>query len=511
MLLGVLYFLLFSFFLYKNKAFNDAFVSRKQLVLLFALKSAGLIFYILVFAVDSSKNLFNSDTQSIMHDANIIYSALKQNPLDYLRILFGFHSELYSDNLYQSYFSLMDKWTVIGNNDFLLNDSRGVTRMNAFLMLFTFGKYEAQAVFMVFLTFIGEWLMYKSFKEYFKNKEFLLLLILLFIPSVYFWTSGVLKEAIVVFLLGAFIYSTFKLFLKKERKAKYILSFLVSTFLFIFIKPYVLLLVVFPVLIFIVVQSKSLSKPGLIYSAVLVLVVSSGMLISKFALKKDIVSVIVQRQNDFVSTGYGGVFFYKGEQYVRLDYSDLEKIKLVDEKEKLYTIKPHVNYMYWNYPNFKDTIYVKDNMDTLTSYPLINITVPSNSAITKKRLSNSFGSVVKMMPEALFNAFFKPFFVNDRNKFETFASMENVLLFLFISLCLWSSDRKNINWNLFFCLLSIVLISYLLIGLTTTISGAIVRYKVPFLPFLWMIPLLFLREDVLKRIPFIGSKEIKKQ
>ncbi|MBK6836635.1 MAG: hypothetical protein IPG89_21220 [Bacteroidetes bacterium] len=219
-------------------------------------------------------------------------------------------------------------------------------------------------------------------------------------------------------------------------------------------------------------------------------------------MKKDIVSIIVQRQNDFVSTGYGGVFFYKGEQYVRLDYADIEKIKLVDEKEKLYTIKPHVNYMYWQYPNFKDTIYVKDNKDTLTAYPLINITVPSNSAITKTRLSNSISSVVKMIPEALINTFCKPFFINDGNKFETFASIENVLLLLFFILAFFYSDFKSINWNLFFCLISIVFISYLLIGLTTTISGAIVRYKVPFLPFLWMIPLLFLREEVLKKIPF---------
>jgi len=263
LVLAFLYFFLFSFILYKNKAFNDAFVSHKQLVFLFALKSIGLVFYILVFAVDSSKNLFNSDTQSIMHDANIIYSALKQNPIDYFKILFGLHSELQTAALYKSYFSLMDKWTVIGNNDFLLNDSRGVTRMNAFLMLFTFGKYEAQAMFMVLLSFIGEWLLYRSFKAYFKGKEFLLLLILLFIPSVYFWTSGVLKESIVVFLLGTFVYSAFKLLLKKERKLKYILIFIVSVFLFVFIKPYVLLIVVFPVLIFIVVQEQTLSKVGI--------------------------------------------------------------------------------------------------------------------------------------------------------------------------------------------------------------------------------------------------------
>jgi len=504
--LALIYFLLFSIVLFKNKVFEDAFISRKQLVFLFSLKCLGVVFYILVFAVDSSKNLFNSDTQSIMHDANIIYGSLKQNPLDYIRMLFGFHGEMQSEALYKNYFSLMDKWTVIGNNDFLLNDSRGVTRINAFLMLFTFGKCEAQAMFMVIISFIGQWLLFKSFREYFKNKEFFLLLILLFIPSVYFWTSGVLKEAIVVFLLGAFIYSTLKLFLKKERKLKYLFLFVISVFLFVFIKPYVLLIILFPIIVFIFLHKKPSSKPGLLYAGILTLVVSSGMMISKFALKKDIISIIVQRQNDFVSTGYGGIFFYKGEQYVRLDYQDVENIKLIDEKQELYTIKPHVNYMYWQYPNFNDTIYVKDNMDTLTSYPLINITVPSNSAITKTRLNNSFASVVKMAPEALFNVFCKPFFFGNKNKFEIFASIENALLLVFFILAFFYSDLKSVNWNLFFCLLSIVLMSYLLIGLTTTISGAIVRYKVPFLPFLWMIALLFLKEKTVEKINLVFNK-----
>lgn len=504
MLLAFLYFLVFSFILFKSKTFEDTLISRKSLLILFFLKAIGLIFYILIFAVDTSKNLFNSDTQSIMQDAAILYNSVWQEPIDFFRMLFGFHSELNSDELYQKYFSLMDKWTVIGNNDFLLNDSRGVTRMNAFLMLFTFGKYEAQALFMVFISFVGEWLMYKSFKEYFKGKGILLLLILLFIPSVYFWTSGVLKEAIVVFLLGTTIYASFRLFLKKKLKVVYVLLLLVSIFLFIFIKPYVLLIILFPLIIFILLQHYSLSKQGLVYVFVLAIVLISGALVSKYSFKKDIVHVIVQRQNDFISTGYGGIFFYRGEQYVRLDYKDYKNITLIDEKQKLYTIKPHVSYMYWIYPDLRDTIFVKDNMDTLTTYPLINITVPSNSIVLNKRMDYTFKSVLTMIPVALVNTFCKPFFIGDRNKFEMFASIENLLLLVFLLLCFWFADWKSINWNLFFFLLSVVLLSYLLIGLTTTISGAIVRYKVPFLPFLWMIPLMFLRESVLSKIPILN-------
>ena len=105
--------------------------------------------------------------------------------------------------------------------------------------------------------------------------------------------------------------------------------------------------------------------------------------------------------------------------------------------------------------------------------------------------------------------FVNHFFFGNKNKFEIFASIENVLLLLIFIVAFFNSDFKSVNWNLFFCLLSIVFMSYLLIGLTTTISGAIVRYKVPFLPFLWMIALLFLEEKTLKKINFVFNKKHK--
>lgn len=486
----------------KHDFFNDSSINRKHLIALFFLKCVSCFFYVWVFAVDTSKNLFNSDTQSIMHDASILYGSLSNNFSDYFKMLFGFYNEADSILLNQHYFSLMDKWNVVGNNEFLLNDNRAVTRVNAFIMLFSFGKYEVHALVMTFISFVGQWLLFKSFKQYFKNKELTLIIVLLFIPSFYFWTGAVLKEAIVVFLLGVFVYSFFKLFLQTNRNWKYLAVLFFSIVMFLFVKPYVLAIVLPALVIYAFLYKRTIRFKGMFYLVALSLIITSGILISKYVFKKDIVSVIVTRQNDFVSSGYGGVFFYKNEQYVRIDYGDLDKIKLVNEKDKLYTIKPHVNYMYWQYPNLKDTIYVRNNMDTVTAYPLINITVPSNSVLTNKRMNNSLSSVVKMIPLALLNTFGKPFFIGDRNKLETFASIENALLLLFFILAFFYSDFKNVKWNLVCCFISIVFMSFLLIGLTTTISGAIVRYKVPFLPFLWMIPLMFLREDIVKKLTF---------
>jgi len=60
-------------------------------------------------------------------------------------------------------------------------------------------------------------------------------------------------------------------------------------------------------------------------------------------------------------------------------------------------------------------------------------------------------------------------------------------------------ERKNIFW---FCVF-FVLILFTIIGLTTPVSGALVRYKIPALPFLGIAMLTFFNIDYLsEKVPF---------
>jgi hypothetical protein len=75
---------------------------------------------------------------------------------------------------------------------------------------------------------------------------------------------------------------------------------------------------------------------------------------------------------------------------------------------------------------------------------------------------------------------------------------------LFFTLCFWFRTKDKIEINLLLLCISLVVTSFILVGLTTTVLGAIVRYKIPFIPFLLMIPLLFLDTERIKKIPFIN-------
>ncbi len=441
-----------------------------------------------------------------MQDALVIYNALPNHLLDYVKMVFGFHSEYETDYLYQTYFQFIDKW---GNSDsvsdFFLNDNRTSIRLNAIIMLFSFGKYAVHAFVMIALSFIGQFAFYKTVKSYFIKKEILLASIIFLTPSVLFWTSGVLKEPIAVFLLGIFIYSFFKIFIHKNYNAKYVFTLIFSICIFIILKPYIFVLVFIPLLIFVCVQHFQIKQKLLFYVSSILIIYGTTMLTLKFVFNKDVIQTIVTRQNDFVNLSKGGIFLLNNTKYIRLDPKDFKSLEIVDSIQMFCKVKPHTKLMYWNVNhinNLRDTLFDFDNKDS-SIYHFHSLSKASGSGISISKLENNFPSFLKLIPQSLFNVFCKPFFYDSHSFNELMASLENFIILLFFIVCFSYAKFSRENINLLICFSCIVFLAFLLIGLTTTVTGAIVRYKVPFLPFLLLIPLLCLDINKVKNYPII--------
>ncbi|MBI3519489.1 MAG: hypothetical protein HY062_09065 [Bacteroidetes bacterium] len=446
---------------------------------------------------------FNGDSASTLNDAKIIYNALPDHPVDFFKMIFGLHSESDTDPLYEPYFKAIEKWGRADiTSDFFLNDNRTPIRINAVIMLFSFGKYAVHALVMLLISFVGQFAFYKALKDYFPKKELLLAAIIFLAPSVLFWTSGVLKEPIAIGLLGLFTYSYFKLIIHQELKLKYMLLFVLSLLMFLIIKPYIIVLLCVPLVLFTIVKRYQIKRVVLFYISSLIIVYGVGILSLKFIFHKDVLNTIVVRQNDFVSLSKGGRFFIKDDKYVRFEYNDTTHFHRVDSIHELYQLNRHSAFMYWNTHNLRDTIYETNNKDT-SYFTLRAVCAPSGSAIYMDRLQYSFSSFAKLIPQAFFNVLCKPFFYDSRSILELMASAENLLMVLFFAFCFAFKAKQAPDKNMLLCCLSIVIFSFILIGITTTVTGAIVRYKVPFIPFLLMIPLLYLDMSVFKKIPFV--------
>jgi hypothetical protein len=129
----------------------------------------------------------------------------------------------------------------------------------------------------------------------------------------------------------------------------------------------------------------------------------------------------------------------------------------------------------------------------------------AGSLIYLPRLENNYWSLIKTIPIALFNLFLKPLPWDSLNPLFLLASMENLFLIALIIIATvyrktsLSSEQKELLW-----LLSLYsLIIYTLIGLTTPVVGAFVRYKAPILPLILTACFIVLDfEKIKKYVPF---------
>ena len=102
-------------------------------------------------------------------------------------------------------------------------------------------------------------------------------------------------------------------------------------------------------------------------------------------------------------------------------------------------------------------------------------------------------SLVKAAPEALLNVFTKPWLVEVNSLLFVPPLVENLFVISIGIFCLiWRKKISDEQLKFVFLCLTFTFIVYIVIGLTTPIIGALVRYKIPVMPFLWMALLILL-------------------
>jgi len=133
--------------------------------------------------------------------------------------------------------------------------------------------------------------------------------------------------------------------------------------------------------------------------------------------------------------------------------------------------------------------------------------VKAGSLIYIPPLQPTIWSLLKNSPTAFYNSMFRPNLLDSHSPFILLASLENIFIICFGIISVISMSRKKINTSpLFFFSIIFVLALFTLIGLITPVMGAIVRYKVLGIPFLFFIFLSLIdREKLNKRFPFFKS------
>lgn len=302
-----------------------------------------------------------------------------------------------------------------------------VAKMIAPLVLVAFKSYLVTSVLLSWLSFFGAWRFYLLLCRYFPGMERRLAIGVLFVPSVLFWGSGILKDTITFSAVCWFIVALDSAFIQPRRSYFGMLILIVTLYVLISVKPYVLYSLLPGAIIWIgtAKMSKIRSKFIRITLVPLVLVLSLGLgfftlsllgsSMGKFAIGKMLETASVT-QKDLKQDYYQGSSFDIGD--------------------------------------FEPTI----------------------------------GGMITKVPAAMAVGLFRPYVWEARNIVMVASGLENLFYLLtavFLVFRIFSNRARFVRilraYPILTFLLCYTLFFSVMVGLSTSNFGALVRFKIPFM------------------------------
>lgn len=305
--------------------------------------------------------------------------------------------------------------------------SYAVVRLAGFFDIFTFHTYSATAIMFAALSFSGIWMIFQVFYDHYPRHHSRLALLILFMPSLFFWGSGLMKDTISLAALGWLLFGVVRLARWDKGKQWSVMLILAGAYTLYVIKIYILLcfLPAITFWVFVYFQSR--------FSNVIIKVLSAPVLIT------------IGVMSAYFAT------IYLGEDHYRYSLDEV-----------LYTAEQTAK---WNY-------HVSER-DGGSGYSLGDYDF------------SPAGLARKFLP-AVVTSFFRPFLFEARNPVMLLAALENSLfLLMFIWSLFYLANWKHILTKplLMLSIIFAVLFGFA-VGVTTYNFGSLVRYKIPMMPFL---------------------------
>ncbi|MBS1506743.1 MAG: hypothetical protein JSS79_08860 [Bacteroidetes bacterium] len=350
------------------------------------------------------------------HGSRPIWEAIMDSPAEGFRILFS--NGTYGKGLWKISDAV---WQWRDDHSFF------VVRIATFFDLLTFSTYSATAILFAVFGFAGGWLLFLTFYYRSPGHARLLAWSCLFIPSVIFWGSGILKDTVTLTCIGISTFAFDRLFLKKQYKAIYVVLLLISLYFIYSIRPFILQAFV-PSLILWLFSNR---LQGIRSFALRILMIPFALLL-------------------LLSSAY---FF----------------VTKISEGDRRYAID-----------RLAETA-------RITAYDIRFYTgKDAGSGYSLGELDGTLTNMLTRLPQAINVSLFRPYPWEVHNLLIAFSSLESTA-FLFLTLyCLFRYfPQVSRSWSspdVLFCF-SFSLIFAFVVGISTYNFGSLARYKIPLLPF----------------------------
>jgi hypothetical protein len=358
------------------------------------------------------------DTVQYYADAICLVKLLYADPASFLTIMLKPHSPSYyyfftSDTGFPCYFK--------DSNAFF------VVKLAFFPVILSFRSLVVANLLTAWISFIGVWKLFQVFIEEFPNLKKELAIAVFFIPSVFFWGSGLLKDTFTFSSVGFFTYSFYMVFIKQKKVHYNIFLLIVSAFFIISIKPYILIGLMPGVLIWIIHNILLKIKGSIARTAALPILIAVVM-----------------------------VF---GFAFLKMMASSLEDYALDNILNKAVVTQQDLKRDYY-----------KGNSFDIGEFDA------------------ELGSMLKKAPAAINAALFRPFLLEANNLVMFISSIENLVILIFtIRVLLLTRIIGFFRILLSSHLLTFAFIFSMFfafsVGISTSNFGSLVRYKIPVIPF----------------------------
>lgn len=388
------------------------------------------------------------DTRGFFRNGGFIFDEIVKNPF----IIFDLISPSVTTSNYDALF-LFSRVRAFSDPS-----SYFVSLTSGFVSLFTFKTYTANALFFAFFSFISSLKMYDAFYDYKPELGKKLVIAIFFIPSVFFWGSGLFKDSLTfsaLCLLTAYSYNTF---IKGKFNPKNLALILISMFIINSIKGYVLMCFIPCMTLWVfMTYTKNINNKFVRY------------LSAPFLIMMGLV---------------GGYFFLTQMGNYNAKWS-LEHI----EREAY-------NMQWWHHQVSqldKSGVYSDGGGSSYSIGEIGDFSIPG---------------MLKTMPAAINVTFFRPYIWEVSSPTMLFAALESMFfIFIFLNTARKAGLMlffKSIFQNPFvlFCLSFAILFGFG-VGYTSFNFGALVRYKIPCLPFFLIA--IFMIENESKNKNFIKA------
>ncbi|MBC7447989.1 MAG: hypothetical protein H7330_08005 [Hymenobacteraceae bacterium] len=358
------------------------------------------------------------DTGNYFYHIKIVNDAFWTSPAAGLELIFS-HGQ-YSPNL-ATWVNKM--WWYHAPAEFM------VIRIGSILSLVSFCTYLVIAMLFALLSFSGMWAMFRTFLKLYPHLHRQFAIALFYMPSVFFWGSGLMKDSLCLGGLGWLLYALYQALIERKNFIQSGLIIVGVTYVILIMKAYIILAFMPPALFWIINEF--------------------GRRIQNRVARQLLTPV-------FVAVGLAAAVFGLTRVTAGNTQFDLDRVA---ERAKI------------------------------TSDYIYRVSLEQGgAAYTLGEVDGTISGMLRLAPQAINVTLFRPYIWEVRNFIMFFSSMESAV-FLFLTLTLiWRTGffktiRLIVSVPILQLCFTFALLFSMSVGLSTNNFGTLARYKVQMMPF----------------------------